>query len=78
MKEQRTHIPRVPQCLSPRSNWDPPPLLLPLASEPPPPLEPKGGGTHSPACEGVEESQFRRLEIKLCTLSTLWSLTRKK
>ncbi len=36
------------------------------------PPEPKGGGTHSPACEGVAESQFGRLERKLCTLSTLW------
>jgi hypothetical protein len=27
---------------------------------------------HSPAGEGVGESQFRRLEKKLSTLSTLW------
>ncbi len=34
------------------------------------PPELKWGG-HSPACEGVGESQFRRLEKKLSTLSTL-------
>jgi hypothetical protein len=36
---QSTYI-TVPQCLSPRLNWDPPP-------------EPKGGETHSPTGEGV-------------------------
>jgi hypothetical protein len=34
------------------------------------PPEPKGGVV--PACEGVGESQFGRLERKLSTLSTLW------
>ncbi len=38
---------------------------------PPSPPEPKGGGGHSPAGEGLGESQFRRLEKKLSTLSTL-------
>ncbi len=46
----------------------------------PPPLSPAtvplprtkgGGGAHSPANEGVGESQFRRLEKKLSTLPTL-------
>ncbi len=32
----------------------------------------KEGGTHSPACEVVGESQFGRLERKLNTLSSLW------
>jgi hypothetical protein len=41
-----------------------PPPPLPLASVLPP-AEPGGGGTHSTACEGVGESQFRRLEKKL-------------
>jgi hypothetical protein len=45
-----------------------PPSPLPQASVPP--LNPKGG-THSPACEGVGESQLRRLEKRLSTLSTL-------
>ena len=51
-------IPRVLQCLSPRQNWDSPPPSP--ASECPPPQKkkPKGGGTHSPACEGVGDSQF--------------------
>ncbi len=30
------------------------------------------GGSHSPAGEGLGESQFRRLEKKLSTLPTLW------
>jgi hypothetical protein len=30
-----------------------------------------GGGSHSPAGEGLGESQFRRLEKKLSTLPTL-------
>ncbi len=34
--------------------------------------EPKGGRAHSPAGEGLGESQFRRLEKKLSTLPTLW------
>ncbi len=38
----------------------------------PSPPEPKVGGAHSPASEGVGESQFRRLEKKLSTLPTLW------
>ena len=31
-----------------------------------------GGGAHSPAGEGLGESQFQRLEKKLSTLPTLW------
>ncbi len=47
----------------------PHPTLLPLASVCPPP-RPRGGGVHSPADKGVEESQFRRLEksLALCLL----------
>jgi hypothetical protein len=52
-------------CLSPRPNWDSPfPLLQASVPGLPPPLPP---GTLSPACEGVGESQFGRLEKKLCT-----------
>jgi hypothetical protein len=47
-----------------------PPLLSPASV--PLPSEPKGGA-HSPAGEGVGESQFRRLEKKLSTLPTLCS-----
>jgi hypothetical protein len=32
-----------------------------------------GGGAHSPAGEGLGESQFRRLQKKLSTLPTLWA-----
>ncbi len=47
-------------------------LFSPLspASVPPPPPQPKGE-SHSPAGEGVGESQFRRLENRLSTLHTL-------
>ncbi len=60
-----------PQCVSPRQNWDPPTPLpqASVTSELPP--ESKGGGTHSPAGEGVGESQFRRLEKMLSTLPTV-------
>jgi hypothetical protein len=46
------------------------PLPLSPASVPLPP-EPTKGGTHSPASEGLGESQFRRLKKKLSTLPTL-------
>ncbi len=36
------------------------------------PFPPERGGAHSPAGEGLVESQFRRLEKKLSTLPTLW------
>ncbi len=42
------------------------PASVPLSPEPK-----GGGGAHSPANEGLEKSQFRRLEIKLSTLPTL-------
>jgi hypothetical protein len=42
-KAQSTYIPRVPKCLSPRPNWDPPSSPLPQASVSLP-HEPKGGG----------------------------------
>ncbi len=69
---QGTYLPRVPQCLSPRWNWDSP-TPSPTSECTPPPRTGGGGGmgTHLPACEGVGESQFGRLERKLCTLSSL-------
>ncbi len=41
-----TNIDRVPQCVSPRQNWDPPPLSRKQVCPPPPP-ESKGGGGHT-------------------------------
>jgi hypothetical protein len=60
---------RVPQCMSlVRIGTLPPPLSS--ASVP----LPGGGHTRLRAGEGLEESQFRRLEKKLSTLPTLWSM----
>jgi hypothetical protein len=59
------HIPRVPQCLSPRPNWD-----LPLSRKrvyPPRNLK----GTHLPVGKWGGGSQFGRLEKKPSTLSSL-------
>ncbi len=55
--------------MSPRRNWDSP--TPSPASECAPSPGTKGGGAHPPSGEGVGESQFRRLEKKLNTLSTL-------
>jgi hypothetical protein len=49
--------------MSHRRNWDSP--TPSLASECAPPPGTKGGGAHSPAGEGLGESQFRRLEKSL-------------
>ncbi len=66
---------RVPQCLSARPNWDSPTLSSTSVCVPPPGT--KGGGGDTLACLwGVGaggKSQFRRLEKKPSTLSTLWS-----
>ncbi len=67
---QSTFIHRIPQYIFPRRNWDPPhPLSHKWVC--PSPRNQTGGGAHSPAGEGVGESQFLRLEKKLSTLSTL-------
>jgi hypothetical protein len=66
---QSTYMLRVPQCMSSRWNWDSP--TPSLASECAPTPGTKGGGAHSPAGEGLGETQFRRLEKKLSTLPTL-------
>ncbi len=67
---QSTYIYRVPQCMSPRRNWDS--SIPSLASECAPSPEPRwgGGGAFSPEVEGLGESQFRRLEksLALCLL----------
>ncbi len=55
---------RVPQCLSPRPNWDP--------------WNQRGGGYTFACVWGLGESQFRRLEKKLSTLSTLWEWVTKR
>ncbi len=46
-------------------------LSQPLSRQRVVPLPPEPGGAHSPAGEGLGESQFRRLEKKLSTLPTL-------
>jgi hypothetical protein len=51
--------------MSPRRNWDSPTPSLASECAPPPGTK---GGAHSPAGEGLGESQFRRLEKKLSTL----------
>ncbi len=55
--------------MSPRRNWDSGYTPFPTSESVPP--EPKGEEAYSPAGEGMGESQFRRLEKKLSTLSTL-------
>jgi hypothetical protein len=41
---QCTYIPKVPQCLSPRWNWDPPPPLPQVSVPPPPGTKVRGWG----------------------------------
>jgi hypothetical protein len=56
-RKQITYIhDKVPQCLSPRPNWDPP---IPRATVLPHPAEPKGGGHTRLRLSG---SQFGRRE----------------
>jgi hypothetical protein len=56
--------------MSPRRNWDYPNPFLASDCAPPPRT---GGRAHSPAGEGLGESQFRRLEksLALCLLCGL-------
>ena len=57
--------------MSPRQNWDSPnPSPASECALPPP--RTKGLGAHSLRLKRWGESQFRRLEKKLSTLSTLW------
>ncbi len=57
--------------MSPRRNWDSPQPLSRQRVFPSP--QNQGGGAHSPAGEGLGESQFRRLEksLALCLLCAL-------
>ncbi len=55
-------LPRVPRCLFPRPNWDPPPPNPSPPSECVPPQN-QGGGTHSPAAGGAGVP-IRKLETK--------------
>jgi hypothetical protein len=54
--------------MSPRRNWDSPNPSVASECAPPPRTE----GAHSPAGEGLGESQFRRLEKNLGNLPNLW------
>jgi hypothetical protein len=68
--EREGHKGRVPQCMSPRRNWNSPTTLSPASV----PLPPELGGGGTLAC-GLGESQFpipTTLEKKLGTLPTLW------
>ncbi len=68
--KHKVQIYRVPQCMFPRRNWDSP--TPSLASEcAPPPRNQSVGGAHSPAGEGLGESQFRQQEKRPSTLPTL-------
>jgi hypothetical protein len=67
-------IPRVPQCLSPRRNWNLPHHTLFRKRVCTPPLNQRRGDRL--ACRwGGGESQFGRLEKTPSTLSNLWFLT---
>jgi hypothetical protein len=68
---QSTYIYRVPQCTFPRRIETLPPPSLASKCAPPPRYQ--GGGAHSPAGEGLGESQFQRLEKRLSTLPTMWA-----
>ncbi len=63
-QHHKVHIEYHSVCLVGIGTHPPP---LPQACVPP---DQKGDGSHAPAGEGVGESQFRRLEEKLSTLST--------
>jgi hypothetical protein len=65
-------VPQSTVPMSPRWNWDSSPHSPHKRVCPPPPPEKMGGDDkHSPVCEGVGKSQFRRLERKLNTLRLL-------
>ncbi len=67
---ESTYIPRVPQCLSPRPNWDPPPPPTPL---PQASVSLQRNQTPSPADEGVGSLSSDDRRKRHRTLSTLWS-----
>ncbi len=64
---QSTYIPRVPQCLSPRRNWDPPPHAL--ANKRVRTLPEPKGRTHSPCgWGGGPNSDDWRKSLEFCLL----------
>jgi hypothetical protein len=67
---QSTYIYRVPQCMSPRRNWDSPTPPQSVASDCAPPPQAKGGRAHSPAGEGwgSPNSDDWRKSLALCLL----------
>jgi hypothetical protein len=62
-KHHKVHIYKEYHSVCPLVGWDSP--IPSLASECAPPHRTGGGGAHSPAGEGLGESQFRRLEKSL-------------
>ncbi len=68
---QSTFIIKVPQCPSPRQNWDPHPLCRKWGWSS---SGTKGGGGHTRLRVRGWGFQSRRLEIKPSTLSTLWCI----
>jgi hypothetical protein len=79
---------RVPRSVCPRVGIGTPPPPLPHASVPLPPGTKEGGGTQSPAGEGVGESQFQRPGVKawhsvysvvltLCETFTVMNIVRR-
>ncbi len=75
---QSTYIHRVPQCMSPRRNWDPP-LPPPHSPASECALPPETKGAHSPADEGVggpnSNDCRKRLDLALCLLCGMYSST---
>jgi hypothetical protein len=76
---QSTYIPRVPQCLSPRPNWDPPPPLPQESVSPPP--RPTYLAITRTACqherEGLNSDDWRKSPA-LCLLCDLVKKFTKK
>jgi hypothetical protein len=65
-----TYISREPTVYFPSSEFGLP-LFPTSVCAPPPPGDKGGWGAHSPAGEGIEGSQFRRLEKKLSSIPNL-------
>jgi hypothetical protein len=75
---QSTYISRVPQCLSPRPNWDPQPLSrkrVCLCSAPLPPPTKGEGDTRLRVRGWGGGVPIRTARENPCTLSTLWQCT---
>jgi hypothetical protein len=84
------YIPRVPQCLSPRRKWDPPPTPFPRKRVCPPPRNWGGGGGKEDFLKGtnvVVTSHFLPCTLDsigswalsaLCSLFSIWSPSRSR